>query len=433
MKKEINNYILLVISIILYFYIMFKSNINFNKGKKELENILILAIPCFIFLISSFNDNSKEKRRKFLFYYLIIYFVAMNGFVFSNFRMLWKNLGDVKFIRQYNLIPFHSIIVLLKSPLGLRNAFYNIIGNFLMLIPLSILLPLINEKFKNKKNYIILILAITFLVEITQFITNTGSFDVDDIILNFSGSFIAYLIVIKDKVYNYLYKFFYKKNININIIKYSKLFLYILLIFVYIIYFNNFYRIYKDNIIDLSNLTCVSNEKTYITTIGEYDYFSECKYSGYVSKGTFQHLELKDYLKFNLSDDILNELKITKEKWLNSINIKYGNSLKSISKNNSSNVYFLGIDKIEMRTNKNDKLIVIENDLPLDDFNYMSLVHLVENSESYVIFVGEYYDVVGCTDRFSSQYEDYIISKYYKYDNNFCSKTDDLKKNMFRN
>ena len=42
------------------------------------------------------------------------------------------------------------------------------------------------------------------------------------------------------------------------------------------------------------------------------------------------------------------------------------------------------------------------------------------------IYKGEYYDVVGCGQALSLEAENYIISKNYKYDNNFCEKVKKL-------
>ena len=75
---------------------------------------------------------------------------------------------------------------------------------------------------------------------------------------------------------------------------------------------------------------CKDKSKTYITTFGEYDYYSECNYSGYILKGNGQRLELKDYLKVDRSDKILNMLKLTKEKWL--IDIKINNNNNNLLK-----------------------------------------------------------------------------------------------------
>ena len=421
------NLIFLLIIVFFYIYIMFISEIDIGTGKKELENIIILAIPCFIYLIQSLNITDKIERKKYLYYYLIIYITAIIGFTFSNFRTTYKHLGNINFVREYNLIPFNSVITLLKTPLGLNIGLYNIIGNLLMLTPLAILLPLINDKFKKKKYFIILIIIISFSIESLQYITNYGSFDIDDIILNSIGAIILYLIVINSKIYKLIYKLFYEVTIRKRIANYIKIFLYFILIFIYIIYILNIYQIYKDNKFDYSNLICKDNSRTYITTFGEYDYYSECNYSRYIIKGSGQQLDLKDYLKIDTSDKTLNKLKVTKEKWLMDIKIDYNdNLLKLLDDDGKTKTYLFGIDKLKIKSNKTNNIIIIDTKLS-DEFNYFALVNLIETSSTYAIYTGKYYNVIGCGKALSLKAENYIISKKYDYDNNFCNKIKSLK------
>ena len=97
-----------------------------------------------------------------------------------------------------NLKPFHTIGSYLKalengkvSTAVVRN---NILGNFLLFMPY----PFFISSFSKWKNtfYIILLTALTVLLaEAMQIITGLGRFDVDDLILNVSGAFLAYLIL----------------------------------------------------------------------------------------------------------------------------------------------------------------------------------------------------------------------------------------------
>ena len=77
LNKKYINYVIIFISIIYYIYLMFFSNVTLDTGKKELENMIILAIPCFILLFYSFNLKSKKERRNIL----SIYLKMMNAFI----------------------------------------------------------------------------------------------------------------------------------------------------------------------------------------------------------------------------------------------------------------------------------------------------------------------------------------------------------------
>lgn len=421
------NIFLLFVSILFYTYIMFFSEISLGTGKKELENLIILVIPCIIYLMQSFKILNFEDRKKYIYYYLVIYILVIVSFTFSNFRLIYRQIGDVNFVREYNLIPFNSIKELLTNSLGVKTGLYNIVGNLLMLMPLAVLLPLINDKFKRKRYFISLMFVISFGIEILQYVTNCGSFDVDDIILNFIGVVLVYLIIINSQVYDLIYKIFYKVVIKAKFIKYINVLLYFILIFIYILYVLNIYQLYKDNRVDYSNLICKDNIKTYITTYGAYDYYSECNYSGYVLKGSGQKIMLKDYLGFDISDKVLSNLKITKEKWLESIEIDYNDGiLRKINDDGRTKTYLLGIDEIKIKSNKSDDMIII-GAKGVGNFNYFTLVDMIEMSSDYVIYSGEYYDVVGCSKKLSLDANNYIISKRYVYNSNFCNMIEELK------
>lgn len=433
MNKKIKNNILLIITLILYIYMMFFSNIEVGTGKKELENILILAIPCFIFFVDSLGIKTKEGRRKYLHYYLLIYLIAMLGFTFSDNRLFWKNLGDINYVREYNLIPFKSIFEMLTSQLGLRFALYNIFGNFLMLTPLAIILPLISDTFKKMTNFIITIIITTFAVELIQVLTCSGSFDIDDIILNFSGATILYIIAKKSKISKYIYHLFYEFRIKKKLIFYLNIGLFICLLFIYIIYSISIYDNYKANKIDFSNLQCETNEKTFITRIGDSNYYSNCKYKGFIIKGE-SNVELDDYLKTKPKKEILEQLGITKKKWVLNVDIKYNdNKLKLISDETKSKYYLYGIESIKLLVDYDDgkgqREIIIDDKLPEKDFG--SLVEIIETGHidggTYAIFSGEYYNQIGCSsEKWNKTTYNYIIPKHYEYSKDFCLKINTL-------
>ena len=56
-NKKYINYAIVFISIIYYIYLMFFSNVTLGTGKKELENMIMLIIPCFMLLFYSDSDN----------------------------------------------------------------------------------------------------------------------------------------------------------------------------------------------------------------------------------------------------------------------------------------------------------------------------------------------------------------------------------------
>ena len=66
-------------------------------------------------------------------------------------------------------------------------------------MPLALFIPILFKKIDNTKKFLISILCVTLGIELIQFITFTGSCDIDDVILNTLGAFIMYKILnIKD-------------------------------------------------------------------------------------------------------------------------------------------------------------------------------------------------------------------------------------------
>lgn len=424
-KRNIN-FLIIVSSIILYVFIMFFSDITLDTGKKELENIIILAIPCFMLLFYSLSFSDINRRKKILIIYLIFYILAIIGFTFADFRnniLIDKGIMD----RGYNLIPFSTIRQMLISPLGLKMALYNIMGNFLMLTPLAILPPLINDRFKNVRIYLIVIILCSLSIEILQHITKIGSLDIDDLILNISGSFMLYLIIVKTKLFKYLYKLFYEIVISKKV---SNLIYYILMIVLFLVYFWYcllIYVRYQERKVDFSNLDCVSYEKTYLGTLDKYNYYSGCKFDGYVERGNEKIYVLDLLNRFGLDiDNYSKELRLIKEEAIKDINVKLSKGVKRLIYDTEKHKkYLVDIDRISYY--KNGIECIIEDEIPSNDMDCSAnLVEVVKSdmNKGYVISMGEYFNQLSCvTGMYSdTKYVDYIVPKDYELDDGSCSK-----------
>ncbi|MBD5549465.1 MAG: VanZ family protein [Lachnospiraceae bacterium] len=94
---------------------------------------------------------------------------------------------------NYNLIPFRSMstqIEYITQWWALKNLF----GNIIPFIPFGFLLPIAYKKFNSTIKVLSMGLASILIIEIFQFFTKLGSFDVDDIILNMIGIVCGYLM-----------------------------------------------------------------------------------------------------------------------------------------------------------------------------------------------------------------------------------------------
>ncbi|MCM1026005.1 MAG: VanZ family protein [Roseburia sp.] len=94
---------------------------------------------------------------------------------------------------NYNLIPFRSISVQIEY-ITEWWALKNLLGNVVTFIPFGLLFPAAYKKFNSPLKVLSTGLASILLIEIFQFFTKLGSFDVDDIILNMIGIVCGYLM-----------------------------------------------------------------------------------------------------------------------------------------------------------------------------------------------------------------------------------------------
>ncbi len=94
---------------------------------------------------------------------------------------------------NYNFIPFRSISTQFKY-ITQWWALKNLLGNIIPFIPFGLLLPITYKKFSSMISVFFTGLASILLIEIFQFFTKLGSFDVDDIILNMIGIVCGYLM-----------------------------------------------------------------------------------------------------------------------------------------------------------------------------------------------------------------------------------------------
>lgn len=273
-------------------------------------------------------------KKKNLYLYLIVYLIVLIGFVFSSART--RNLYITSGIRHYNynFIPFKSMIDMFNSPLGLKFALYNIIGNFLMLTPLSVLLPLISGKFKKISKFFTAILVLTLSIELIQFIINIGSFDIDDFILNISGSLLAFLLITKTKLIIFLNNIFMRFNIKNKYGRFGLNVIYYLLLITFLLSSSyNVYTIVSDyNIrnpnIDISELICLDNKETYITDYNNYHYYSSCNYGNQKIMIGSEINELKDFVKSKFFNSKYEEqLGIIKQKIITDIKLDIDNKL----------------------------------------------------------------------------------------------------------
>ena len=131
---------------------------------------------------------------------LVIYVSILFVLLFVRHRgSWWMDLSPFEYARMHmNLIPFRTIGGYIKSifdgSMNLNIPLENLRGNLFMFLPLGIYLPFFQKKIDSLKKFILGMTSIFLIIEIAQFLTKRGSFDIDDLILNLAGAVIGYLI-----------------------------------------------------------------------------------------------------------------------------------------------------------------------------------------------------------------------------------------------
>lgn len=205
-KKFICGKILYIISffiIVFYLYIEL-GNIVFNP----LIRIFILIFNCIIMYIAAklLSNNKLFKFNLIVWFCLYIVFLLSLTLFDTYFNRNGINIFslDKDMVKEYmnssfNIIPFKTIKLYFNGYNGgylSKSLFlYNIIGNLCALMPLSFFLPLLFKKQNNILIFILTIILIVIGIESMQFLTLSGSCDIDDLILNLSGSLVLYLIL----------------------------------------------------------------------------------------------------------------------------------------------------------------------------------------------------------------------------------------------
>lgn len=103
---------------------------------------------------------------------------------------------------RYNLMPFAEIkrFYTKVRDTNYLMFFINIIGNVVLFVPFGFLFSLIYSKggLKHQKKILWVTLLVSILlcllIELLQLVTKVGVFDVDDIIMNTTGTLIGYIV-----------------------------------------------------------------------------------------------------------------------------------------------------------------------------------------------------------------------------------------------
>ncbi|MGE5627923.1 MAG: VanZ family protein [Solirubrobacterales bacterium] len=181
----------------------------------EKEILFIFGIPiymiikCIIVLRKKKKGNQIHIKKEFIKFVFALYVFLLIGFTLFPIEIIFDRNYIFNNIMAVNYIPFLSIAKDVgevghgnwSTSFQLMLLFRNVGGNFVLLMPLGILIPLLSNKLNSIKKALMLGFIISFFIEMFQYFEDYfhlgfRTVDVDDIILNTLGAAAGYLIYV---------------------------------------------------------------------------------------------------------------------------------------------------------------------------------------------------------------------------------------------
>ena len=210
MKKEkfIISYVLLFVSLMVFIIASFSNTYNFSY---IFALLFFITLSIYNFIIG-IKVNKEKNYRMNINIYIIMYFIlfiCLTMFIGRSGFGLINSEYFKYYISSINIIPFKTIVDYMFNDSNTSVKLYNLIGNFVALMPLSFLLVLKNEKYKQTNNQYLALSIIVISVECLQLLLSAGRFDIDDYILNVGGALIFFTIISKIKLIDKIKNIFY--------------------------------------------------------------------------------------------------------------------------------------------------------------------------------------------------------------------------------
>ena len=207
MNKRINiiKNVLITLSLVLYSYITLIGRNQYIYDINYLKSILFMLLLSLVIYTYGIKTNNNKTYKTNIILYIIFYMILLFNVTFI------LNRGQIQFYTWWyrgQYLPLYTIKSQLKYGTSV-SILKNILGNSIMLIPLSFLLMIKNKKYNNILKQTIITLPIIIFIEILQAFTHTGVFDIDDIILNYSGTVIFTFIITRFNIIDKIKKLFY--------------------------------------------------------------------------------------------------------------------------------------------------------------------------------------------------------------------------------
>ena len=200
MKKKlllggsVGSFICSILLLIYFLYDFFNPHFMLN----EIESIIFLCLSSLFFYLGNLALNKYQEKIKplkmTLIYILFLYILLLMELTIFDFRRgfhLEFILTNKEALKSYmatsvRLTPLATTLnfirLLLEARISVNIFMYNVLGNIVCLMPFAVILPLLFKKQNKPIVFILTIILISLGIELIQFITASGTLDIDDII-----------------------------------------------------------------------------------------------------------------------------------------------------------------------------------------------------------------------------------------------------------
>ncbi|MBU3206493.1 VanZ family protein [Clostridium algidicarnis] len=179
----------------------------------EKEFLVVFVIPLYLIVLGITIFKKKKKGEKIDFFREIVkfgfglYIIALIGVTLFPIRIGYGRQAITMINMGINYIPFKSIIYDIRQigigsfsvRFQIKLLIMNVLGNFILLIPIGFLTPILWKKVNSLKDIVIVGFLVSLSIELLQLLENflsIGFFrvvDVDDLILNVLGAVFGYM------------------------------------------------------------------------------------------------------------------------------------------------------------------------------------------------------------------------------------------------
>ncbi len=156
---------------------------------------IILVLWVVSRLIRAIQYGKPDFWREVLLWGLVLYVAFLLYNTFEPFTILLERQDQ-----RANFVPMQGILKMIENAsifddeVTQRIVFINLAGNVMIFAPFGMVIPLLEKNLNRGWLVVLLGLAFSLVIELAQTFLIARVFDVDDLILNVSGTLIGFLI-----------------------------------------------------------------------------------------------------------------------------------------------------------------------------------------------------------------------------------------------